>query len=175
MAKTTRKGGSGNTAAICYRLAQPVAEELGLFLWDVRFVKEGTDWFLRIAIDKDEGVSIDDCVAMSRRMSDLLDEVDPIPQSYCLEVMSPGIERELTRPEHFAAYEGWPVAVRLFRPLDGVREFAGLLTGYADHTITIEEEDGTVRSFDKKDVSLVHAIDEDDFLPDELEDDAEND
>ena len=175
MAKKTSNGGSGNTAAICYRLAQPVAEELGLFLWDVRFVKEGTDWFLRIAIDKDEGVSIDDCVAMSRRMSDLLDEADPISQSYCLEVTSPGIERELTRPEHFEAYEGWPVAVRLFRPLDGVKEFAGLLTGYADHTITIEEEDGTIRSFDKKEVSLVHAIDEDDFTPDESEDAAEND
>ena len=89
---------AGGVAAVCYALAQPVAEELGLMLWDVRFVKEGATWYLRFIIDKEEGVGIDDCVAMSRRMDKLLDEADPVPQSYVMEVESPGIERELTRP-----------------------------------------------------------------------------
>ncbi len=157
-----RAGGSpGGTVARVTALAEPVADELGLLLWDVRFVKEGATWILRLIIDRpDTPVSIDDCVAMSRRMSDLLDEADPIPQSYCLEVTSPGAERELTRPEHFAYYEGWAVAVRLYRPLDGTREFAGLLREYADASLTIEEEDGTRRTFDKKDVACVHAIED---------------
>lgn len=162
MAKAKGAGGSpGGTAALTAKLAAPVAEELGLLLWDVRFVKEGASWILRIVIDKeDEPVSIDDCVAMSRRMSTLLDEADPIPQSYCLEVTSPGAERELTRPEHFAYYEGWAVAVRLYRPLDGEREFAGLLKGFDGHRVTIEEEDGGERSFEKKEIASVHVIED---------------
>ncbi len=169
-----KKGGapSGGTAALVSRMAAPVAEELGLLLWDVRFVKEGAGWILRIVIDKEEApVSIDDCVAMSRRMSALLDEADPIPQSYCLEVTSPGAERELTRPEHFAYYEGWAVAVKLYRPVDGEKEFAGLLRGYDGRTVTIEEEDGATRTFEKKDVSAVHAIEDWDGELDELPDD----
>ncbi len=82
--------GSGGTATVCRRLAEPVAAELGLTLWDVRFVKEGATWYLRYIIDRDEGVTIDDCAALSRRLSPLLDAADPIPQAYCLEVMSPG-------------------------------------------------------------------------------------
>ena len=105
MATTKAKAGgapSGGTAAVVAGMAGPVAEEFGLMLWDVRFVKEGASWILRIIIDKEsEPVSINDCVDLSRRMSTLLDEADPIPQSYCLEVTSPGANRELTRPEHF--------------------------------------------------------------------------
>lgn len=102
-----------------WRLAQPIAEELGLEIWDVRFLKEGADWFLRIFIDKPEGVNINDCEAMSRAVDKPLDELDCIEQSYCLEVCSPGLERELVRPEHFARFVGWPVKVRLIRPLPG--------------------------------------------------------
>ena len=161
----------GNTAAVCYRLAKPAAEELGLSLWDVRFLKEGAGWYLRVFIDREAGdVSIDDCVALSRRLDTLLDEADPISQSYCLEVSSPGMERELTRPEHFALCEGWPVVVRLIRPLeDGSREAAGILNGYEDGRITITTEDGATRSFLKKETSAVRLID------DELwDDDYEN-
>lgn len=156
----TSKRPVGNTAEVCFRLAQPLAEELGLYLWDVRFVKEGAQWYLRIFIDKAGGVDINDCVAMTRAINPVLDEADPISQSYCLEVSSPGIERELSRPEHFEAFEGFPVVVRRIRPLDGVKEFAGLLVGYQDHTITIEQEDGTPLSFAKKDVARVNVIDE---------------
>lgn len=159
--------GPGNTAAVCYRLAGPVAEELGLTLWDVRFLKEGASWYLRIYIDKDEeAVSIDDCVAMSRRMDKLLDEKDPIPQSYCLEVCSPGVARELTRPEHFRICEGRPVAVRLYHPVDDRKEFTGILQGCRDNILTIETEDGRTRSFHRKETSVVHLIenwDEDDY------------
>ncbi len=160
-AKTTPGASPGGTAARVAAMAQPVADELGLLLWDVRFVKEGASWILRIVIDRPDGpVSIDDCVALSRRMSDLLDEADPIPQSYCLEVTSPGAQRELTRPEHFAYYEGWAVAVRLYRPQDGTREFAGLLREHEGTSLTIEEEDGTLRTFDKKEIACVHAIED---------------
>lgn len=82
-----------------------MAEELGLVLWDVRFVKEGATWYLRYIIDKEEGVSIDDCVEMSRRLNPILDEADPIPQAYCMEVSSQGLNRELVKPAHFAAFE----------------------------------------------------------------------
>lgn len=145
--------------AICRRLAEPVAQELGLTLWDVRFVKEGASWYLRFMIDKPEGVSIDDCVAMSRRMNPILDEADPIAHAYCMEVMSPGVERELTRPEHFEACAGTPVAVRLIRPQDGVREFCGVLKGLEEDAVLLETVDGE-RSFNRKDISVVHVIDD---------------
>lgn len=123
-----KKGGS--TVSRVWALAQPIAGELGLSLWDVRFVKEGADWFLRIFIDRPEGVTIEDCEAMSRAVDKPLDELDAIEQSYCLEVCSPGLERELVRPEHFAQFEGWPVNVRLIRPLeDGRKDLRGVLLG----------------------------------------------
>ncbi len=166
----------GNTAAVCFRLAQPVAAELGLSLWDVRFVKEGATWFLRLLIDREDGdVSIDDCVAMSRRMDKLLDEADPIPQSYCLEVSSPGMERELTRPEHFALCEGWPVVVRLIRPLeDGTREVAGVLSGYEGGAVRLVTEDGGERAFSKKETASVRLIDDELWDDDENEGETEN-
>ena len=116
MASANPKKKGGNTVAICRELAQPFADQLGLMLWDVRFVKEGAAWYLRYLIDKEGGVTIDDCVALSRLINPVLDEADPIDQSYCLEVMSPGIERELTRPEHFEAYLDWAIVVKLIRP-----------------------------------------------------------
>lgn len=160
------KKAGGNTVAVCRRLAEPVAAELGLNLWDVRFVKEGASWYLRFIIDREEGVSIDDCVNMSRRMNPILDEADPISHAYCMEVMSPGIERELTRPEHFDYCTGWAVVVRLIRPLNGEREFAGLLKGLQDNRVTIETEDGDL-SFDRKEISIVHVIDDDSLIEDE--------
>lgn len=144
-------------------LVQPIIDETDLLLWDVRFVKEGASWILRIVIDREDSpVSINDCVAVSRRLSPLLDEADPIPQSYCLEVTSPGADRELTRPEHFSYYEGWPVNVKLYRPdADGQREIAGLLEAVSeDGTVTITTEAGEEHSFAKKDIAAVHAIDQ---------------
>ena len=161
--------GAGNTVAVCTLLAQPVAEELGLQLWDVRFVKEGADWYLRFFIDREGGVTIDDCEEMSRRMDKLLDEADPIACSYCLEVSSPGVERELSRPEHFEQFLGWPVKVRTIRPVDGVREFVGLLERWDGETasLEIEEEDGCRHVFSRKDVASVHLTEEWEDVPEE--------
>ena len=118
----------GNVSQRVWEMCGPLAQELGLSLWDVQFVKEGADWFLRVFIDKEGGVSIDDCVDMTHALSPVLDREDPIPQEYLLEVSSPGLERRLTRPEHFAAYVGRPVRARLIRPLEnGQRELCGIL------------------------------------------------
>ena len=100
------KGKGGNTVAAVWALAEPLAQQLGLTLWDIRFVKEGASWYLRVFVEKEGGVSVDDCVAMSHALDGPLDETDPIEQNYYLEVSSPGLERELTRDEHFQALLG---------------------------------------------------------------------
>lgn len=150
----------GGIAGAVAPLAEPITAELGLNLWDIRFVKEGATWILRVVIDReDEPVSINDCVAVSRKLSPVLDEADPIPQSYCLEVTSPGADRELTRPEHFAYYEGYPVTLKFYRPDEkGQKEVAGILLEWEDGIAIQTEEDETV-VFDKKQVAAVHAID----------------
>lgn len=152
---------NSNTVAVCRALAEPFAEQLGLSLWDVRFVKEGASWYLRYLIDKDGGVTIDDCAELSRLLNPALDEADPIQQSYCLEVMSPGIERELITKEHFEAYLDCAVVVRLIRPRDGVKEFAGILTAYDDNgTVHLLDEEEQPLTFEKKEIALVHIIDD---------------
>ena len=131
-----------NIASYVWDIAQPLAQELGLKLWDVRFLKEGANWYLRVFIDKEGGVCIDDCVNMSHALDEPLDEDDTITQSYNLQVSSPGLERELTRDFHFTENLGKPVILRLIRPCDGVREFRGELSAYdkGDVTITLDGE-----------------------------------
>ncbi len=158
MAKEKRSAG-GNVAAVCRALTEPLAEQLGVSIWDVRFVKEGADWFLRVMIDKPEGITINDCVDLTHLLNPVLDKADPIPQSYCLEVMSPGIERELTRPEHFEAYVDLPVTVTLYRPAEnGQREFVGLLTSADEGQLVIRDEEESW-TFSRKEVAAVHAVD----------------
>ena len=101
------------------QLAAPVVEQAGCSLWDVEYVKEAGEWFLRVYIDKEGGVSIDDCEAVSRAVDPVLDEKDPIPESYRFEVCSAGLERQLKRPSDFERYLGEPVLVKLYRPRDG--------------------------------------------------------
>ncbi len=130
--------GKKNTVELVTELVTPIVEELGLILWDVRFEKEGSAWFLRVFIDKEEEViSTIDCEAVSRPLSDKLDELDPIDQSYYLEVSSPGIDRQLRKPEHFEACEGMDVVVRLIRPFEGVRDFKGNLAASNDEAFSI--------------------------------------
>ena len=117
------------TVDIARQLGEPVALQQGITLWDVRFEKEGANWYLRYFIDKPGGVNIVDCENFSRAIDRLLDEADPIEQSYILEVSSPGIERALTRPEHFEPYIGSAVHVRLIRPREGKRDLLGELAG----------------------------------------------
>ncbi len=135
-------------------LAAPIAEENGCSLWDVEYVREAGQWFLRVYIDKEGGVSINDCEAVSRPLSDALDEADPIEGSYVLEVSSAGADRPLKKPAHFRQFLGAEVDVRLYRPLDGRKEYTGILRDYADGDVTIELG-GAPRTFAKKDVAQV--------------------
>ena len=152
----------GNTVKTVWELAEPVAKELGLRLWDVRFLKEGSQWYLRIFIDKPEGVNIDDCVNMTHAINPVLDQEDPISQEYMLEVSSPGINRKLTRQEHFEAFLEAPVHVKLIRPLEnGVRELEGILIDVmenGDFEVIIEED--TTVTFTRKECSSVTLIEE---------------
>lgn len=135
------------------QLALPVAEEAGCELWDVEYVREAGTWFLRVYIDKEDGVDILDCEAVSRKLSDLLDEADPIEGSYTLEVSSAGAERPLKRPGDFQRFMGSPVAVKLYRARNGQKEFAGVLAGYDNGDITITSG-GAELTFAKADVAL---------------------
>ncbi|HOO25636.1 MAG TPA: ribosome maturation factor RimP [Clostridiales bacterium] len=149
------KGKHASTVDIVREIVEPIATELGLKIWDIRFLKEGADWYLRIFIDKDGGVGIDDCVDLSRAIDKPLDDADPISQSYCLEVSSPGLERELKRDEHFTAMVGRPIKLRLIHPLNGRREYKGFLKEYDNGFITLEDYEGSEIIFDKKDTSFV--------------------
>ena len=130
--------------SIIWDVAKPIAEKAGCSLYDVEFVKEGTNWFLRITIDKEGGVSTDDCENVSRPLSDWLDEKDPITQSYYLEISSPGIDRKLTRPEHFADNLGKQVTVRLFAALNGQRQLEGVLKEYQNGTIVLTTNESEI-------------------------------
>ena len=137
-------------------LAAPAVAEAGCTLWDVEYVKEAGTWYLRVLLDKEGGVDILDCEAVSRKLSDLLDEADPIEGSYTLEVGSAGAERALKRPGDFARFMGSPVLVKLYRALDGRKEIPGVLTAYDPESgaVTVEAG-GAPRTFEKKDVALV--------------------
>ena len=119
----------GGIAAAVRTLAQPLCDQLGYELWDVEYVREGADYYLRITLDSENGITLDDCETFSRAIDPLLDEADPIPDAYHLEVSSPGIERELKTAAHIAACTGWDVEAKLFSPVDGVRVIRGELLG----------------------------------------------
>ena len=134
--------------------AKPVVEEKGCRLWDVEYVREGSDYFLRIYIDKDGGVDISDCEAISRALDPILDEKDPIPGSYHFEVCSAGLERALKRPEDFQRFLGSPITVKLYRPYNGLKEIPCTLTGYEDGKVTVLSGKETI-TFEKSQVALV--------------------
>ena len=150
------KGKGGNTVAAVWDIAEPTAEQLGLSIWDIRFVKEGADWFLRIFIDKDGGVGITDCENMSRAIDKPLDEADPVDRQYNLQVSSPGIERKLTRDFHFDYAMDEKVILRLIRPYENQREFKGVLIDYSETgAVTIEFPDETTMTAEKKEIAWV--------------------
>ena len=136
------------------RLAAPIVEEQGCSLWDVEYVKEAGTWYLRVLIDKEGGVDILDCENISRALSDLLDEADPIEGSYTFEVSSAGADRVLKKPEHFARFQGQEVEVKLYRPREGRKEFVGLLQSWEDGNVTLDAG-GTPIHFEKKEIALV--------------------
>ena len=137
-----------------YELAKPVVEQAGCSLWDVEYVREAGCWYLRVFIDKEGGVSINDCETISRALDPILDEADPIPDRYVFEVGSAGAERELKRPEDFRQFMGSEVEVRLYQPINGSKIFVGKLAAYdqGDLSITAGNED---MSFKKAQIALV--------------------
>lgn len=154
----------GGVAARVWEMALPLAQQLGLSVWDVQYVKEGADWVLRVCIDKEGGVGIDDCVDMTHALNPVLDKEDPVPQEYTLEVASPGLNRKLMRPEHFQAYMGEPVRARLIRPMeDGVRELEGLLIRAEGDQIEVQLSEESSATLEKKELAWVCAIDEEEF------------
>ena len=158
---TAKKG--GGTIRTVWELVKPVTDKLGLMLWDIRFEKEGAAWYLRILIDKEGGVGLDDCEAVHRPVDKLLDEADPIEQSYVLEICSPGLGRDLRRPEHFAFALGQPVRLRLIHGKDGVRDFAGLLTAYGQDGVILADGSGEHR-FSMTECAYIRLNDDDELF-----------
>lgn len=130
-----------NIADTVWDLILQTVNELGCSLWDVEYVKEGARQILRVTIDKESGVDINDCEAVHRGIDPILDETDPIPVQYYLEVSSPGVERDLTRPFHFEVCNGQKVDVKLFTAVNGQKQYAGILNGYSeeDKTVTVDD------------------------------------
>ena len=149
-----------NAAERVYSLIEETVKQQGVTLWDVRFLKEGANWYLRVFIDSETGIGIDDCTNVSHAIDPIIDEADPIDKSYYLEVCSPGIERELTRDWHLEWAKGKKVKLRLYKAVDGKKEFEGILSDVSDSlTLTAESGDS---SFSKEAVSKAYLSDFDD-------------
>ena len=133
----------------------PIIEEYGFELVDVEYVKEGGTWYLRTYIDKEGGISIDDCEKVSRRLSDILDEKDYIDDTYIMEVSSPGLGRPLKKEKDFKRSLGKEVDIRTYRMIDKQKEFTGILKDYDKDTVTIELDDETLKTFEKGDIALI--------------------
>ena len=134
--------------------AEPIVKAHGCELWDVEYVREGSEYFLRLYLDKEGGVDINDCEAISRAVDPILDEKDPIPESYHFEVCSAGLERALKRKSDFERFMGSPVTVKLYRPRNGLKELPGILRGYENGRVTLETAAETI-TFTKSEVALV--------------------
>ncbi len=139
-------------------LVRPIIEEMGLKLWDVRFLKEGASWYLRIFIDKEDGVDINDCTDVSHAIDPVIDEADPIDKAYFLEVCSPGLGREIREDEHFDAVLGKEVSINLFRPINGSKELKGVLLSYSKESIKIGLPEGE-SEIERRDISKINLND----------------
>lgn len=139
----------------CEDLVQPILDEHGFELWDVEYVKEGANYYLRVYADKEGGITIDDCVTISRALEVKLDEEDFIEEAYILEVSSPGLGRPLKRERDFARSVGEEVEIKLYKAVNQQKEFTGLLKSYDETTVTIEYEDGTEQTFNRTEIALI--------------------
>ena len=136
-------------------LITPILDRMGFELWDVEYVKEGADYYLRAYIDKENGITIDDCVEVSRALSDELDREDFIEDAYILEVSSPGLGRVLKKDKDFERSIGRMVELKTYKPLDGSKEFTGTLRSFDKDTVTIDT-DGTERDFARADIAKIN-------------------
>ncbi len=138
-------------------LLTPIAQANGVEIYDVEYVKEGADWYLRAYIDKPEGVSIIDCETVSRALSDVLDKEDFIPGAYILEVSSPGLGRTLKKDKHLEKSIGEEVEIKLFKPVEKCKDFAGILTAFDEKEITIRDGDVS-RTFERSTIALIRLV-----------------
>lgn len=136
-------------------LILPILEKLNFELVDVEYVKEGSIWYLRAYIDKEGGITINDCEAVARQMNELLDQEDFIPDSYTFEVSSPGLGRPLKKEKDYIRNMGKPVEIRTYRAIERCKEFSGILTAYDKESVTISEEDGSTTTFSRGDIALI--------------------
>ena len=143
---------------IIAEIALPIAEKNSFELVDVEFIKEGSHWYLRVYIDKPGGIVIEDCQTISEQLSEKIDSLDPIEQSYYLEVSSPGLERPLKKDKDFVKFKGEIVEVKLFQPIDGKKVFEGELIGLIDNKITVKPEKSMEIMFERDKVSTVKRV-----------------
>ena len=136
-------------------LILPILEKMHFELVDVEYVKEGSIWYLRAYIDKEGGITINDCEAVARQMNELLDQEDFIPDSYTFEVSSPGLGRPLKKEKDYVRNIGKPVEIRTYRAIDHCKEFSGTLTAYDKESVTIEGEDSSITTFSRGDIALI--------------------
>ena len=147
-----------NVVGVVTELVSPVADEMGIIVWDVEFVKEGSKKILRITIDSEEGIDINTCETFHRTIDPMLDEADPIDESYYLEVTSPGIEREIKTDEHIEMCLGEKVELKLYAPKNGSKAYTGILQGLSDEGKVIIDINGESVDFDKKEISKMHTV-----------------
>lgn len=145
----------GATEQKVYELIKPITDELGYYLWDVCYEKEGAVWHLCVFIDSDDGITIADCERANAPINDILDETDPIPESYVLEVGSAGLERELVKEEHFEVCEGDTVRIRFIRNIDGEKEVVAQLAGADKEGVAVILDDGTMKKFPLADIAFI--------------------
>lgn len=137
------------------KLLIPIIDENNFELVDLEFVKEGPNWYLRVFIDKANGITIDDCELVSKALEKILDEKDPIEQQYILEVSSPGIDRPLKKESDFKKYNGEIIDIKLYKPVNGKKEYQGRLDGFENNIVTIVDDEDNKFSFDKKDTASI--------------------
>ena len=134
---------------------QPIVDKYHFELVDVEYVKEGSDWYLRAYIDKEGGITVNDCEMVAREMNEILDREDYVEDSYIFEVSSPGLGRPLKKEKDYVRSMGKEVEIRLYRAIDHEKEFCGVLSAYDENTVTIEDESYGQKVFDKKDIALI--------------------
>jgi ribosome maturation factor RimP len=137
------------------KMLQPILTENNFELYDVEYVKEGNNWYLRVFIDKEGGINVDDCELVSRRLSDLLDKDDFIPDAYILEVSSPGLGRQLKKDKHFDRSIGEEVEIKLYKPMNKQKEWVGILSGYNADALIINIDEQTQMEILRKDIAMV--------------------
>ena len=151
--------GAKNIAQRVRELLSPtIVDEMGYILWDVEYVKEGSEYYLRITIDSEEGIYIEDCERVHRAIDPILDEADPIENSYRLEVSSPGIERELRCEEHILSCIGWEAEARLFAAVDGSKVYRGIIADYADGVLRLEIGEDIFVEIEKKNIGALKTV-----------------